>query len=621
MLQVGFEGKVETVKAVLRLFERSVLIFPVAVVILAGLALICGGRISWIPWWSAVGGVLLLTLLTRRETLSRRVCACGLFLLLLGGIWLWAGLVPHDAYPYDNPNYHLPVTRLLIEGWNPVVAGTPDALARTMGVNPEEMRSWHVLFMARGVEMFNAAAYFFTRAPFSLLLPLFPFLLIAVGGQLWRVLRPAPWAIRVVGVAVLWLLMGYTSLIVDSTVGLAGVGLLCAMTRRLNRERGTLLPLFCLSFWMMVSKQPGLLSCFVFWACFSVALLFREKWGAVPFLTKMSGALLVAFCIVCASPYLSSWKHYGHPLYPAYTGDEARFPAYDITGDFRDCNDDARAMGHVGAFVYSYISPAVGRAYYNWKLGKEDFAPSRNPWNQDVPEDHPTVPMLATTRWQLLLAFALVALVGGKRLRFIWMCMAIALFCFPTVYLGYLRYTPWVVGIYALAICCGCGYILKAVRERKMGVRGMLVGCATVVLLGGVIVREGPTLLRGAVFLNGQQRLNDYLASLACPPETLFVKQEFGHPEASLRLLTRQVPQLRGADVQVLPPELAQTWKPSVCLEFQLPPRVNGEEDAVAQIQNLPERRERWVHYPLFMARAYAVTLPKLVWARVKSLF
>ncbi len=613
--------KVGTIKAVLGLVERSALIFPIGVTILAGLALALGGRVSWIPWWGALGGVLLLTLLTRKEALSHRVWACALFLLLLGGIWVWAGVMPHEGATFDNLSYHLPVTRLLIEGWNPVFAGTPEALAQTMAVDMKEMRLWHVLFMARGVELFDAAAYFFTRAPFNLFLPLFPFLLIATGGQLWRLLRPASWAMRVLGIVLLAFLVEPIALIVDCTVGLAGIGLLCAMTRRLYREPGTLLPLFCMSFWLVVSKQTGLLACFVCWVCFSVVVLCRERWRAVPFLAKMAGALLVVLCIVCASPYLTSWKHYGHPLYPAYTGDEARFPAHDITYDFRECNDDARAMGHVGAFVYAYISPAVGRAYYNWKLGKDNFAPHRPPWEQYVDDVNANVPFPDALRWQMLLAFALVALVGGKRMRFIWVAMAIMLFCFPKAYFGYLRYTPWLVGIYALAICCGSGYAWKAFRERKGLGRGAVVGCAALVLLGGVIARESPTLLRGAVFLYGQQRLNDYLASSACPPKTLFLKQDMGSPEASLRLLMRQVPQLQGAEVQILPPELEQAWTSPVRVDFCLPPRVNGKEDIVAQIQRLPDRKARLIQYPDFMVRAYAVTLPKLVWQRVKSLF
>ncbi len=494
-----------------------------------------------------------------------------------------------------------------------------------MGVDLQEMNAWHVLFMARGTWFFNAAAYSFTHSPFGLLAPLFPFLFVAASGQLWRLLRPLPAWVRVLGVVLLFILAPSTTVLVDCVVGLAGVGLLCAMTRRLHHEPGTLLPLFCMSFWMVVSKQTGILSCFVFWACFSVVLLFREKWQAVPFLAKMAGGLLVAFCIVCASPYLTSWKHYGHPLYPAYTVDETRFPAHDITYDFRICNDDAKAMGHVGAFMYTYISPAVGRAYYNWKLGKTDFAPSRGTWWQNVKTANPTVPIPATTRWGFLFAFATVALLGGRRVRFYWIATAIALFCFPTAYLGYPRYTPWLAGISISGICYGCACVWKALRGKSLW-KGVLAGCATLGVIIGVTFQDGPSLVTVALMIQGQEQLNDYLASPAFSTGT--GKPQLGIQEGlqgleNLRLLCKQEPKLRNAEITILTKEEASRIPKSSGLYFYLP--ANSEEGETTNeydaIQAISDRKARMLRYPLFILKPYTVTLPKLVWARVMSLF
>ena len=67
-------------------------------------------------------------------------------------------------------------------------------------------------------------------------------------------------------------------------------------------------------------------------------------------LTFCAGLLGGGLLWICSSPYLTSWAHYGHPLSPAYTVDEERFPVYDITGDFKNRNADAEAMGYLGYF-------------------------------------------------------------------------------------------------------------------------------------------------------------------------------------------------------------------------------------------------------------------------------
>ena len=56
---------------------------------------------------------------------------------------------------------------------------------------------------------------------------------------------------------------------------------------------------------------------------------------AVTVLAALGGALAALFLVVCANPYLTSWRHYGHPLYPVYSVDEARFPSHDLTSATR----------------------------------------------------------------------------------------------------------------------------------------------------------------------------------------------------------------------------------------------------------------------------------------------
>ncbi len=624
-LMSKIRGKVEGGKAVLRLFERGVLIFPVGVTMLVGVALLGGGGgISAWQWWLPVCGVLLLTLLTRREPLSRRVCACGLFLLLLVGVWFCAGLIANGETS-DASRYHLPIIRLLAEGWNPVYANTPDTLAQTMSIDPSEMWRWHVLFLSKGVHYFSAVAYSFVRDPFSIFTALCPFLFIATCGQLWRLLRQTHLALRILSIVLLFFLAPSIIAPVDCVVGLAGIGLLCAMTRRLNREPGTLLPLLCMSFWMITAKQLGLLSCFVFWVCFSAVLLWREKWTAVPYLAKMAGALLVAFCIVCASPYLTSWKHYGHPLYPAYTVDEAKFPVHDITADFLDCNEDARAMGHIGAFVYTYISPTLGRFYYNWKLGKTNFAPHRHTWGQYVKEEMATVPIPTSVRWQLLLSFALVAVLGGRRLRFVWCTTALALFCFPTAYLGYLRYTPWLAGVQVLALCCLGASMVDFIQKQRYW-RAAICGVVALGLLSVCLRETGWSAFCIALAVDERQKINTYFDATSEHAEKAFyVDAERNTIErrsiANLHLLCRQLAPSYDVSVHYLTPTEAKDAPYVVQSEVRLPYSIVGVCSEFDKIQMLPARKARFMRYPLFILKTYTVTLPKLVWARVKSVF
>ena len=161
--------------------------------------------------------------------------------------------------------------------------------------------------------------------------------------------------------AMLWALAHDCTLALDAAVCFGGVGVLAAMARHLAGERGTTAPLLAMSFWMMTAKQLGLYACFVFWLCFAAILLWRTRGRAFAWLAGCGVGLTALFFVVCASPYLTAWRAYGYPLYPAFTVDEARFPTRDLTQDFHMANADAEAMGRVGAFVNAYLSPTQGK--------------------------------------------------------------------------------------------------------------------------------------------------------------------------------------------------------------------------------------------------------------------
>lgn len=626
----------DTLSGVLRLFENGVTVFPVAVTVAVGITYIFGGTITAWHWWGALLTVLgWLCLGRRREPQVCRFAACGLMLLFLGAIWATTRiLIPGTGV--DNVAYHLPAMRLLTEGWNPVHAPTPEALRATMGVEPWEMRLWHVLFMSKAVWYFCAAAYSFTGAPLNLFFPLWPMLFLVAAGQLWRLLRHIPSGWRLLGILLLWGAAPGCSMIVDAAVFFGGVGLLCAMSRYLVGERPGWLPMVCLSFWLIVAKQTGLWCGIVFWGCFVVALAWQKRWSELP-RTLAAGCVLGGLAIaVCASPYLTSWIHYGHPLYPAYSADEEKYPVYDITRDFRMANDDALAMGHLGSFCNAYISPALTQAYYGWKLNKDTFAPNRYVWWQgNNGNREASSPLSTERRLNLMLPLIAVIAFGGHRLRFFWAAALAGLFIFPTAYLGYPRYTPWIHALMPLAVCCVGAFVWDRLS-------GLWRWTAAVAVLLGIGPFLAKTILGTAVSIDQATAMWAFLE--ACPPKCLrstiysgelakgylsgkhIAGSEpiFGVPErvvlADLKLLRRQLPELRNAKVESLPLTEADDYRPFPSGEFHMEKDADmspfSEHARIAAIQN---RWHRLMSYPGFCLRTYFVTLPKLVWSRLVS--
>lgn len=618
----------------LRGLEAQALIFPVLVVLCASITFMCGGHIQAWQWWGPVVAMLSLPWVLRRDTQpSMKVWTCLAFLGLLAVVWLLAGLfIPLSGS--DTCAYHLPATRLLIAGWNPVTDCTPEDLASSMGVTLTEMRYWHVLFTFKAVWIFNAVAYSFTGTPMNLNFPLFSFLLLTTAMQIWRLLRGMPVVVRLLGVTLLWGGVFMSSMIVDATIYLASFGLLAAMGRRLRGESNTLLPLIVFSFWMMVAKQPGLFACFIFWVAFSALLLWQERLRILPRLAAVGALLVILFLTASASPILSSWIHYGHPLYPTYTVDEARFPAVDITEDFLICNEDAKAMGHLGAFVHAYISPALTGVWYRWKLEQETFAPWRVTWKQTSPDGlKATYPLSWMSRLNILLPLLILFIWGDRAFRFIATTILLALFCFPSVYFGYTRYMPWVNLAALSALCLVSAWLL---RHRLWG----KVAFALPLLL--VAIPTGKSLSSAVFAMDTKRAMDAWLRE--SPPTVLYgcfdpgiityhdhepasahYESIFGHPDhvplTDLRPLCKMVPELNHTDVQPMPVGPTATHAHAPNWEF----RVAPEETLLPyseylQIFETPNRIDRFKQYPRFACHTLFRNLPQLLCTRIADL-
>lgn len=632
----------ERQKACIRLIETGGLLFPLFVTVLVGITFILGGRLGAWQWWSGVLAIGAGILLWAEYYALPRMRLAVLWAVFFLALYLW-GTLWSDYGGVDNSAYHYPAMRLLIEGWNPVRAPTPETLAASMGINTEECRVFHLLFMAKGVWFFNSAGHFFTQNQLNLTFPLFPFLFLAACGALWRLLRNWSWAIRLLGCALLYAWCSKSGMIVDATICLSAIGLVASMTRCLRGERNVWLPLMVFTFWMMVAKQMGLLTGFVFWCVFGMLLLLKQRKSLPKALCCGVGATLL-FLVVCASPYLTSWVHYRHPFYPAMSTDVEKFPVSDITRDFKKCNEDALQMGHFGAFCNAYLSPWLVQTYYKWKLGKETFAPNCYVWEQQYPGGYSetlaprmlTSPLPSVTRWKMLAFFFLFFVFVKRGLRIIGGFILVGMIAFPTPYLGFLRYVPWINLIPILTVCAVADRLWKFPHGVKWSIAGLVFlingRWFFQMFVGGAIAIEAearwekflnapPPILYACVyernnaarFLNGTHSVNVKDA------ESLRV---MGHPSRvgvlGVKLLCRQERRLNGVEVRPAAveeeekyPQFEQSGIRYDPMEWELP------RAAYEEIVFEPDRVKRGCALVCFALKAYTQTLPQLLWSRL----
>ena len=597
----------------LGVLERELLVFPLAVVLLATAAFWFGGTCASWQTWGGVGISLLAASLDRRVLWKERLRGMALFLLCLAIVWVLSGCLAENAF--DNARYRHPVTRLLMLGWNPIETATPEAL-NALGLAPVgDLPVWHVLFITHAVEVFNASFGLFLGTPFNVALPILFFVVPMALVPIWRLGRDLGWERLSCFVAVMCVLgavprlCGAMDSAVDVVVGVCGAGMIAAMVRITRGEREWWTLLGC-SLWMITAKQGALLTCFVLWVVFSLALLWRSRTIWVRRLAQLTGCAVflgVGMLWICAAPYITSWAHYGHPLYPAYTVDAEQFPAYDITWDFEIRNDDARAMGHVGHFFNAYVSSSLTRAYYAWKTGKADFMPYCQVWEQENAGGLGAANS-ASVR-VLLLASFLVILLFGRGVRLIALLCAVGLFCFPTSFLGYPRYIPWVAILHGMAAGIVAHWAIRRVPKWKIG--PVFAGCLG---LWGLSL----TVMYIAVMIDYRLELTQALRS----PGVKAVVLAGGEENANLYLLCKQEPALQR--VEILPAK----WEGEGLRRFSLPSfsavLKEGAEPPPSlyrEASGQPTRMGRYLRYALFVPRTYLVSLPKLMWWRIESLW
>lgn len=621
--------------------REQLLLFPILVVCLASCSLLLGGSCAIWQWWLALFlSTGLVYIRHEKATALASLLGVGAILFIL---WLAAIILTDDASG-DNAVYHLPATRMLANGWNPIYTATPEAIMVKLGLDPGQMRVLHVLFTEKAVWIFNAIFFLFAKEPTAFLFPLPILLLLSVSFTIWHVFSKWHLSSTALLIWVIWIaapcsISGPT----DYCCALAGAGLIFAMLEDVNGKGRSYLELVGYSFWMMNSKAPGLFTCFVFW-CVYVLWLFivqrRKVRATLPFLSTAGGALMLLFVLASFTPYFTAWRDYGHPLYPFKTSDEKAYPVRDITYDFDYVDAKYECIGHIGNFLNAYVSPALVRKCYSTIRHDDDFAPVRRIWKMDYEQGRLkdcTSPTTACLRFRICLTIILLLLV--PRFRFIGFAMLAGLFFFPCKYMGYMRYLPW----YHIGEACLLAWGLEYCLSRRL----TFLSISYVALL---ICQLAFHVVRFAVVLSVS--INTKLVFLASRPATIFgstwdaafiekgnyardpagddrdasIQRELllatkGDPTKTtlnnLVLFKETCANLKETEIAALPVQDVAKYSKTP-FGFYLDEYDSGLANPKVS-PSVSDLRSSLSSVPVFLMKAWCISLPKLVWLKIRN--
>lgn len=613
-------GRLRSLATAVAALEGPLLVFPVAVIaVVAATFLVPGGRCGAWQWWIAVAGTAAWAF---RRAPDRRsgIAAAGGFLAALALLWLSANVAVVEAR-YDMIRCHVPAVRLLIEGWNPVWGGTPDGIRAATGIDPSSLYALHAVSMPKGVWYFAAAAWFFVGNPHNLLYPLLPLLLAGTALVLLDAFRELPRTWRVLAVAAVAGLMPDWTNPLDATLDLCAIGLLASFRDWIRGGRWNALRIGAFTVLMAVAKPNGLLHAVLFWA---VAGVLGGLWGRFRYERRavlrtglLSAALLA---VATASPFVSSWAWFGHPLYPRFTADAVRFPVENLTADFLDRNEDAAAMGRAGAWFNACVAPRLVRAYYRARTGREDFFPESLTWTQGIHE--PGTPTTAGWRGTFWFILLLLFLWGGRGGRFVALSLLAATWALPTEMIGYRRYVPWA---FSTAVFClpGLHAALGRLRVPRRAA-GLAAAVAAVLLLIPVALRLAYHVDNAHAILVLESRMP---SPSSVVPADLDPGQSTrpGVPEpalcANLLLLAREDPWIGAAAFLPDAPPSPELYTRFPANGVAISPDCDvAAASARQRLFALPDRRARLAATPRFFLGTAFVTLPETIWMALARL-
>lgn len=583
-----FDGRVPSA---FDLFSVQTLIFPVVVVLIVALTFLFGGAIGAWQWWTAVLLTSFFPFLSSSGKIPVRSNI--LFAIVLFSLWMASGMFLLGNT--DELRYHQPAIRMMIEGWNPVWHNILTDVGSMFGLDLGSMRIYHVVSMPHGAWYFNAAAYAFCRNPFSVMFVILPTLFLGMLSSLWRQFEDVHVLKRVLLLVGAFAISNFYVLVLDSCIAVCGVALIVTMWNVLRTDKWLWLDLIVFSFWMCVLKQPSCLHCFIFWVAFACVLLYKRTNERRKILLRLSvAAMLLAslFTIVCASPYLSSWRDFGHPLYSRYSGKD-EWPPVNITDDFLTRrNADAASMSHCGAWLNAFVSPSITRLYYRIKTRRQAFAPRCGNWEGE------NSPLTTLVRYLFIVPILLLLIFGRREDRFVAMAVVIATMAIPTEMIGYKRYVPWLFVPSLLLVP------LLARTQR----RSVAFVCATTFFCVSAYAGAN-ALVVGSLYIYHGYGLHSYLAR-----ERLDVVYPAEEEDGNAVLLKRQ-DRKRLSDTRIVLPNVQTAERSDLVLFYGDFFKVKNSGRVRKEYLSLitSPRSRRAIEWLRFISAAYFIKLPKLI--------
>ena len=605
----------------MRGFRQQLLAFPVLVTVLVATTFLFGGRCAAWQWWAGFALTVAFGFVSQGRAAWKTSLAFAGFLAI---IWVVGGILINPGWT-DSCTCHQPAVRLLIEGWNPIAEATWPEVERAFGLPSDSVKPLHILFMPKGVWYFDAAAFFFLRNPENLLWAPMAFLGVSVILTIWRSTRHAGCLASLSSIFLAWAIELPYLLTVDGVVALAATGLFFAMWSAARAGEWDRIELAVYTFWMLTAKPSSLLHALVFWAIFGAVTVWRcrARWSEVARkAARPLAALALAFAVTSASPFATAWRDEGHPLYPRFTADPVRHPAVDLIGDFHDRNEDAAAMGHLGAYVNAFVSKSLAHWHYRRTLERPDFCPHSVVWEQQIGDSvktgSPTSPL---AKAMFVLSFVILMIFGSWPERMIAVMVVAGTMALPTELLGYVRYTPWSL----------VGIPFAALTLARTGSYGFRLGAVLAALAIGAVLGPGRQVAAWSALVDEAAAQRELLA--ASPLARMYVFLEgrdsrccFGN----LLLLRRSLPPLAKAELVFADgdtPEAA-AYRQSLAdypdfydRNFKVEPSVDlARLSARRRLIAEPDRLRRYLKWPGVILRTAFVTAPRAILRRLGEL-
>ncbi len=463
----------QTVKRSLPIFERQILVFPLLVVILADVSLLAGGRCAAWQWWTVVFLVVAVPFVQKKNWKSALTSVFLFAFFLFALRCLIPPLLWDDPVCPDMQAYHLPMVQFLVEGWNPIWDPMAEGMAESLGLDLWGMAPLHMAFLPKTMAVFSAVAHCFIRDPLALTFSA-PFVLWC--GVFMTSLRKFSGLPRLL---LLIALVGILPMVawhmpVDLCLAIASCGLLLTMHDAFGQKRCDWMALTVWCAWMMNLKLNGLIAAFVFCCLFVCAKLWKERaswkrcfgsfvaWGCL---------LILLWSLISWSPLGTSWRSYGHPLYPFKTADASRFPVMDLTWDLQGGNADYLKMGRIGLLSHAYLNPKATVALHRKLLRNDQFNPAGSWWGwSEFPTDSVRMGIMFCMVLLLLLPKGRIWGLGGLLL----------LLLVPKHMIGFTRYQAWLSSLGCLAIVIAAEWAdirLSAPLKRLLSIAATVLLC------------------------------------------------------------------------------------------------------------------------------------------------